>query len=231
MLTKYKNNTARTNSFKKTLIATILITTLAYGCNQSGQVDQSEADTNLIVGLIAGKEQGRTAGITGLQNTLISIRGSWEQYSCSNGDCPTTGNPGARVYIKSEPGTNRGLYYQENPPTCFTDGGCTTAQNDQFSGFFPADRSIESFSNSEKRLLTKNIRSSTPSFSYILWGELDGQTYTCDVFQNSTSAEAALTNLNERLNGTNLSTDPSRFKSNGCNGFGWNLWKKREGVL
>jgi hypothetical protein len=212
---------------KITIAGLITLLSLTTACFDTGKVEQSEADTNLIVGLLAGQEQGRNA----LQGSLIAIRGSWEQYSCSNGNCPTTGNPGARVYIKSEPGTNRGVFYQENPPTCFTDGGCTTPNGQQFSGFFPADRSIESFSNTDKRLLYKNARSTTASFSYLLWGTLDGDIYTCDVFQGSATIEIANSNLAERLNGGNLSTDPTRFKSNGCNGFGWNLWKKRDGVI
>jgi len=214
-------------TIQKIFISCILLVLLA--CSQANMVEKSQADTNLLVGLVAGIEQGKGQTL----ETLIAVRGSWEQYSCSNGTCSST--IGAHVYIVSEPNTNKGLFYQENPPTCFTTGGCNTAQFDQFADFYPADRSIVSFSNREKKMLTKNNRtigfSQKDKYSYVLWGELDGQTYTCDLFQNKNTEAEALNDLNAKLSNGTVSTDPSKFKTTGCNGFGWYLWKKRAGIL
>jgi hypothetical protein len=214
-------------TIQKIFISCILLVLLA--CSQANMVEKSQADTNLLVGLVAGIEQGKGQTL----ETLIAVRGSWEQYSCSNGTCSST--IGAHVYIVSEPNTNKGLFYQENPPTCYTTGGCNTAQFEQFADFYPADRSIVSFSNREKKMLTKNNRtigfSQKDKYSYVLWGELDGQTYTCDLFQNKNTEAEALNDLNAKLSNGTVSTDPSKFKTTGCNGFGWYLWKKRAGIL
>lgn len=222
------------NTLKIQMVKIFMVLGVSWGiitCGNQGKVDKSEADANLVLGFVAGQQTGKNS----LKNSQIEIRGSWEQYSCFGGDCFTSGSPVAHVFIYSEPGTNRGLFYQENPPTCFDNGGCTTPQFAQFASFFPADRSIESFSNSEKRMLTKNNRtigfSQKDKFSYILWGTLEGETYTCDLFQNKNTAEEALQDLNSKIQSGTVSTDPAKFKTTGCNGFGWYLWKKRQGVL
>jgi len=214
-------------TIQKIFIFCILVVLLA--CSQANMVEKSQADTNLLVGLVAGIEQGKGQTL----ETLIAVRGSWEQYSCFGGTCSSTIE--AHVYIVSEPNTNKGLFYQENPPTCYTSGGCNTAYEEQFAGFDPADRSIVSFSNREKKMLTKNNRtigsSQKDKYSYVLWGELDGQTYTCDLFQNKNTEAEALNDLNARLSNGTVSTDPSKFKTTGCNNYGWYLWKKRAGIL
>ena len=212
-------------TIQKIFIFCILVVLLA--CSQANMVEKSQADTNLLVGLVAGIEQGKGQTL----ETLIAVRGSWEQYSCFGGTCSSTIE--AHVYIVSEPNTNKGLFYQENPPICPPNsGGCNTAEEEEFADFYPADRSIVSFSNREKKMLTKDIRGfSQDKYSYILWGELDGQTYACDLFQNKNTEAEALNDLNAKLSNGTVSTDPSKFKTTGCNGSGWYLWKKRAGVL
>jgi hypothetical protein len=207
---------------KITIAGLITLLSLTTACFDTGKVEQSEADTNLIVGLLAGQEQGRNA----LQGSLIAIRGSWEQYSCSNGNCPTTGNPGARVYIKSEPGTNRGFFFQQNPSS---------------AGNFDANRLIIKFDNANKVLFYKSLANSgafqtgTPfpaegKFSFLVWTELDGEIYSCD---KSTAKDDLISAEEDYRSAINNTITLNNIKSGGCNGvsLGWNYWKRIEGVL
>jgi hypothetical protein len=67
-------------SIQKTISLALLIITLAIGCSQSGKVDKSKADTNLVIGLVAGltlKEfvlNGRWNSFTGNSTTGNTIQ-------------------------------------------------------------------------------------------------------------------------------------------------------------
>lgn len=165
------------------------------------------------------------AGLLGNAGNELAIAGSWNQYSCSAGSCPTTS-----IYAKFYASTQISgdwFYYQENPPTCWDSGGCTTPEGSPFPSFYPANYQIVSYDNTGGSygvpyLVYKNKASG--SFSTVVWTENSGSTYNCDLFSGDSSEAAALTTLANR---TSASCSSSCIKiatpaTNGCNGsFAW----------
>jgi hypothetical protein len=204
------------------LVITILVL-LTIGCADNGKVDKSEADSNLVLGLVIGQQQGVESGRASILSAVIEIEGSWEQFSCSSGSCGTTVS--AKLFVKTDAGKTTGFYYQENPPTCYTSGGCTTAEFSQFTSFFPANREIVTFSNATKRMITRD-KSGSKNYHIILWTTSENQVYICDVFNNKATQAEAETDLQSKIDGGTVSTDTTKLKTNGCNSFGWYLLKK-----
>ncbi|WCL49995.1 hypothetical protein [Leptospira sp. GIMC2001] len=70
---------------KKQLQLTVAILAILFSaaCSDSGKVDQSEADLNLLTGLVLGQQRGQADVLS----TLTEIRGYWSGGFCSGGNC------------------------------------------------------------------------------------------------------------------------------------------------
>ncbi|MCC5814709.1 MAG: hypothetical protein JJT78_08135, partial [Leptospira sp.] len=86
---------------KITIAGLITLLSLTTACFDNGKVDQSEADTNLVLGLLVGQEQGKNAGRNELQSSLIEIRGLWKTSFYSGGNFNAFGS--GRLVISTNP--------------------------------------------------------------------------------------------------------------------------------
>ncbi|MCW7494547.1 hypothetical protein ND861_18200 [Leptospira sp. 2 VSF19] len=70
---------------KLNLQLTIAILSIAVitACTEAGHVDKSEANTNLLTGLVIGQQQGKSS----VMDSLAEIRGYWKGGFCSAGTC------------------------------------------------------------------------------------------------------------------------------------------------
>jgi len=184
----------------KRLIATISFLMLFSFCNQSNQVDQSKADQNLLVGLLAGQAQEA--------NKDFTLNGQWDSFT-GNGttkDTIQTFNAKAGVvgiYLTDATtysscglihsfDNNSGYYINQNPPN---NGICPNGFTDASKG---------------KYFKTVFFKNTAKSNSY----------WTCTI--NSTgknTLEEALA-----LPDTSVRTNPG---SSGCAGFSWSRIEKR----
>ncbi len=181
---------------------TILLSVLVIQCNQSGKVDESKANENLFIGLLAGN----TAGQNFVQNQLAEIRGVWKDGFCSGGSCTgftttlsiaqdpsgfgiwTTGSGYFRILESSN--TNRYLIYQYLPTA--------------------------TFGNANK-------------YTRILWTA--PQTTDCEngaskCFYYCTVLNSSFTGFNTIDEARSSTLDPTKYNTNdlkrsGCGGFGW----------
>ncbi|GBF50902.1 putative lipoprotein [Leptospira ryugenii] len=203
------------------LVLAMLLLTFAIQCSQDdNKVSKSTSDGNLLLALVQAQEVNR---LLNRESSQIEIRGAWNQSSCSSGTCGTTVS--AKVYIDTDLGSQTGFFYQENPPTCFTGGGCTTANGAQFSSFFPANYSIVEYDNTARELFYQNR--SSKKFAAFVWVIQDGETLICDVFNAKDTLAEAKTDLRSRQSANTVST--SSPKSRGCNGnFAFNIIRKQE---
>ncbi len=207
---------------KLTTKLTIVLVALAFfaACENGDKVDKSVADTNLLLALA---QANSASNLQSQIDAQIEIRGAWAQSSCSSGNCGTTVS--AKVYIDSDLGASTGFFYQENPPTCWTGGGCTTANGSQFADFYPANYSIVEYSNTDKVLYYRN-RSSN-KYSSIVWITQGTDVLACDLFSGKDSLAEAKTDLASKKAAGTVST--SNPKSGGCNGptFAFNIYRKQ----
>ncbi|TGK62801.1 hypothetical protein EHQ27_15070 [Leptospira wolffii] len=195
----------------KTLACVLSFAFLSLACADNAPTD---SDKLLLSGLLNNANNGD-----------IAIAGSWNQYACSAGSCPTS-SIFAKFYASTQVAGDW-FYYQENPPTCWTPGGCTTPEGSPFPDFYPANYQIISYDNGGGSygvpyLVYKNKDYGT--YSTVVWTENSGSVYLCDLFSGNVSTTAALTTLAAR---TDASCSSSCIKTatpatNGCNGsFAW----------
>ncbi|BDA77485.1 hypothetical protein LPTSP3_g04150 [Leptospira kobayashii] len=177
------------------LTVAILAISLFTACSDSGKVNKSEADTNLLAGLLLGQQQGSAS----VYNTLTEIRGYWKGGFCSAGTCSSfTTN----VSIAQDP-----------------NGFGVWASGTSYTRIISADSSARTLIY--QYLPTDSF--SPSKYTKVLWttptsvGCENSATkcfYYCTVFPNfATLAEAQNANLSAYS-----SADPTR---SGCGGFGW----------
>lgn len=202
MLTKINNSNFQSLSFKQTLIALTITCLLGNSCTQSGKVDQSEADTNLVLGLLVGQEQGRN----GESSKDFILNGTWNAFT-GNGTTSNTistikakqGNDG----IKLDDATTftscsiikyfdnaEGVWIAQNPEN---NGGCFAGDTNKGKFF-----KIVFFKNTEK----------------------ENSYWFCSLnFPGTDSLEAALA--------VSDNSDRSNPGTAGCSGFSWSRIDRR----
>jgi hypothetical protein len=185
-------------TFKITL--TMLVFAFAFNCNQSGTVDKSKANENLVIGLVAGNTNGSTSVLTG----LAEVRGVWKDGFCSGGTCT---------------GFSSTLSIAQDP-TGF--GVWTTG-----SGYY---RIIESSNTERYLIyqyLPTATFGNANKYTKILWTQ--PQTTDCEngaskCFYYCTVLNSSFTGystLDEARNVSTTSYSSTNPKTTGCGGFGW----------
>ncbi|TGN13148.1 hypothetical protein [Leptospira ilyithenensis] len=180
------------------LTIAMLAISLFTACD-SGKVNKSDADSNLLTGLFIGQQQGQAQGQSSILNSLIEIRGYWKGGFCSGGTCTSfTSN----VSIAQDP-TGFGVW----------------ASGSSYTRIISADSSARTLIYQ----YTPTDSFSPSKYTKVLWTEPTSTGcensatkcfYYCTVFPNfATLAEAQNANLS-----TYSSTDPTKT---GCSGFGW----------
>jgi hypothetical protein len=121
---------------------TMLMLTLSQACNQSETVDKSKADSNLLIGLLAGQNAGLASGISSELSKDFVLNGRWNAFT-GNGTTSTqittiqakNGQTGLQLddstafggtsscYVITEFNNTEGSYITQNPENngaCFT---------------------------------------------------------------------------------------------------------------
>jgi len=196
------------------------------GCQQQDSVSKSDYDTTLLLGIAAASNHA-----TGSE-TNIDIYGSWDQFGCSAGNCPTNAEPGAKIFIRKE--GDYSFLYQQNPPTCwstnYNQSGtdyCHYTQGQQMTdNFYPAHYKILEYDNAKGELYYQDVNN-TARYSAFVWTSYNGKKYTCDLFSSDTSlSNAKKTFAYKKQTNMIFSTDPTR---DGCNSpYAWYLWNRLE---
>ncbi|PJZ43995.1 hypothetical protein [Leptospira brenneri] len=172
-------------------------------CADNGKVDKSEADNNLVLGLL------KTAEASAKEAGQIEIRGTYFQGSCSAGTCTTPGSN--TVSIQSNFGTTTGYLYVD-----YVNGSGTST--------YRVNAEIVEFSNSERVLYYKPKNNA--NISALIWTiTADNEILICDVFNGKPTLAETKTDLASRkASGTVYTTNP---KAAGCNGsFAFNFLTK-----
>ncbi|MCZ8155456.1 MAG: hypothetical protein O9264_05010 [Leptospira sp.] len=179
---------------------TLLVLTFVTNCDQSGKVDESKANQNLLVGLVAGNSAGQSSVL----GSLAEIRGVWRDGFCSGGSCT---------------GFTSTLSVAQDPSGF---GIWTTG-----SGYFRIIESSNANRNLIYQYLPTATFGNASKYTKILWTE--PQTTDCEngaskCFYYCTVLNSSFTGFNTLDEARNFSTasyssaDPKR---SGCGGFGW----------
>ena len=171
------------------LIALSVIT-----CADTGKVDKSVADNNLVLGLL------KTTEASAKEAGQIEIRGTYFQASCSAGTCNTPGSN--TVSIQSNFGTTTGYLYVD-----YVDGAGTST--------YRVNAEIVEFSNTDRVLYYRPKNSA--NIAALIWTITDqNEILICDVFNGKPTLAETKTDLASRkASGTVYTTNP---KAAGCNG-------------
>ncbi|XDD45886.1 hypothetical protein AB3N60_14375 [Leptospira sp. WS39.C2] len=172
----------------------MLLVFLIFACADTGKVDKSVADNNLVLGIL------KTAEATSKEAGQIEIRGTYFQASCSAGTCNTPGSN--TVTIQSNFGTTTGFLYVD-----YVNGAGTST--------YRVNAEIVEFSNTERVLYYKPKNSA--NISSLIWTITDNnEILICDVFNGKpTLAETKADLSSRKASGTVYTTNP---KAAGCNG-------------
>lgn len=176
------------------LTIAILAITIFTACADTGKVDKSEADNNLVLGLL------KTAEASAKEAGQIEIRGTYFQASCSAGTCNTPGTN--TVSIQSNFGTTTGYLYVDYV-------------NGAGSSTYRVNAEIVEFSNTDRVLYYKPKNNA--NISALIWTITEGnEILICDVFNGKPTLAETKTDLASRkASGTVYTTNP---KAAGCNG-------------
>ncbi|MBM9545508.1 hypothetical protein JWG40_00645 [Leptospira sp. 201903074] len=176
------------------LTIAILAMTILTACADAGKVDKSEADNNLVLGLL------KTAEASAKEAGQIEIRGTYFQASCSAGTCNTPGSN--TVSIQSNFGTTTGYLYVD-----YVNGAGTST--------YRVNAEIVEFSNIDRVLYYKPKNS--VNISALIWTiNAENEILICDVFNGKPTLAETKTDLASRkASGTVYTTNP---KAAGCNG-------------
>lgn len=180
---------------KYQLTIVILAISILTACSETGKVKESEANTNLLTGLVVGQQQG----ISSVMDSLAEIRGYWKGGFCSGGTCSSfTSN----VSIVQDP-SGFGIWASGSSYLRIT--AVDTVNRTFIYQYLPND--TYSPSKYTKVIWTAPTttgceNSATKCFYY------------CTVYPNFSSLKEA-----ENVNLSSYSSaDPTRT---GCGGFGW----------
>lgn len=176
------------------LTIAILAMTILTACADAGKVDKSDADNNLVLGLL------KTAEASAKEAGQIEIRGTYFQASCSAGTCNTPGSN--TVSIQSNFGTTTGYLYVD-----YVNGAGTST--------YRVNAEIVEFSNTDRVLYYKPKNS--VNISALIWTiNAENEILICDVFNGKPTLAETKTDLASRkASGTVYTTNP---KAAGCNG-------------
>ncbi|MCG6140609.1 hypothetical protein [Leptospira mtsangambouensis] len=179
-------------SLKLTIV--MLFALFITACADSGKVDKSVADNNLVLGLL------KTAESSAKEAGQIEIRGTYFQGSCNAGTCTTPGSN--TVSIQSNFGTTTGYLYVD-----YVNGAGTST--------YRVNAEIVEFSNTDRVLYYKPKNSA--NISALIWTiTAENEILVCDVFNGKPSLAETKTDLTSRkASGTVHTTNP---KAAGCNG-------------
>ncbi len=189
-----------------TITGLIVLLSLTTACFDTGKVDQSEADTNLIVGLLAGQEQGKNAGISAETSKDFILNGTWNSFT-GNGTTSTTIST-----IKAKQGLD-GIKLDD--ATTFT--SCSI---------------IKRFDNSQGVWIAQNPENNGGCFS----GDTNkGKYFKIVFFRNTEKANSywfcsinfpGVNTIEEALNVTD-NTNRTNPGTSGCSGFAWSRIDRR----
>ncbi|WP_411823856.1 hypothetical protein [Leptospira sp. 'Mane'] len=164
-------------------------------CSDSGKVNKSDADTNLLLALAKAQE---VSALNAREVGLIEIRGSYLQSNaCSAGTCAASTTT---VTVESDLGTTKGYIYVDY-------------------GAFSVNSEIVEYSNTDKVLYYKTRNSA--NISAFIWTiTSSNEILVCDVFNGKPTLAETKTDLASRkASGTVYTTNPKSAGCNGNNGF------------
>jgi hypothetical protein len=177
----------------------VLLFSFTIGCTQADKVDKSKAESNLLLGLVAGQQleaskefilNGQWNSFTGNQTTGGAIQ-TYTARANLVGLILTDGSGYSVCSILNEFDNSKGIYLYQNPEN---NGACFTPDNNKGKYF-----KVVFFKNSEK----------------------DNSFWYCTL--NGLSAANSLAAARDIID-TSSRTSPS---SNGCGGFSWNRLDKK----